>query len=122
MPIGIIAGAPVLRGLGEYSKQTFTQATATAFQAVNLFVQRVHLGVGTATGFARNRYSLATGAAEGQIVSFLTTGTCEAYLAFAGTATGMLVFTEADDYARLEYEDDKWRILANSGATLATST
>ena len=124
MAISVIAGRKRGRGTGDYSKETISQSTATAFQAVNLFVGRVHLGMGTATGFARNRYSIAaTGADEGSTVSFLTTGTGEAHLHLgAGTATGLWVFTETDDYLLTKLEDGKWRVLTNSGVTQATAT
>jgi hypothetical protein len=122
MAVCVVAGRKRERGTGDYSKQSFTQSTATAFQTISLFVDRVHFGCGTATGFTRNHYSLASGAAEGQEVSFLSTATGEAYLLFtAGTATGQWVFNEADDYMRAKYEDGKWRVLS-SNATLATST
>lgn len=122
MAIVTVAGPKTERKIGYYAKQTFTQSTATAFQSVNLFVDRVHLGLGTATGFARNHYSLASGAEEGREVSFLATASGEAYLLItSGTATGQWVFTAADQYSRFKYEDGKWRLLISS-ATLATST
>ena len=107
----------------EYAKQTLSQSTATAFQAINLYVDRAHLGMGTATGFSLNRYSLATGAKEGWTVSILATATGEAKVHLGGgTATGLWVFGTADTYLRAIYEEHKWRVLTNSGATLATAT
>ena len=49
----------------------------------------------------------------------LATG--EAKLAFTGTATGRLTFTEADDAAHMRFINDKWYIL-NTSATLAAAT
>ena len=103
--------------------ESLSQSTATAFRAINLYVDRFHVGVGTATGFGLNRYSLATGAQEGWIVSILATATGEAKVHLGGgTATGLWVLSSADTYMRTIYEDNKWRMLTNSGATLATST
>jgi hypothetical protein len=122
MPVEIIAGPQALRGAGYRSKETLAQSTATAFQDANLYVDRIHLGMGTATGFTRNLYRLASGAVEGQIVSFLSTATGEAKVFLAGgTATGLHVFTEPDDYLLTRFEDGKWRVIISS-ATLATAT
>lgn len=121
MPVTLIAGPDLFRWTGVKRKQTFSQSTATTFQDVNLFVDRVHLGMGTATG-PRNLYLLSATAVEGQIVSFLSTATGEAkVLLSVSTATGMWVFSDPDDYLRTIFEDGKWRILISS-ATLSTST
>ena len=121
MAVTIIAGVPRKRGTGYRVKETLSQSTATSFQACSLDTQITHLGMGTATGIERNLYSLASGALEGQDKSFLTTGTGEAKLYLTGTATGMHVFSEADDYLLTRYEGGKWRILVSS-ATLASTT
>lgn len=87
-----------------------------------MFVDSIKFGMGTATGFERNRYRLASGAIEGQYVHFLATATGEANLLLqAGTATALWVFTDADDYMLTVYVDHKWRVVTTS-ATLASST
>lgn len=122
MAIVIVGGPQRERWTGQRVKQTFTQSTATAFQSVAFDIPVVTLGMGTATGSTRNLYSLASGAVPGQDISVLTTGTGEAKLLItAGTATGMHVFTEADDFLRATYEEGKWRILVTT-ATLSTGT
>jgi hypothetical protein len=80
------------------------------------------MGVGTATGFERNRYRLASDAVEGQELALYTTGTGEANLLLqAGTATAYWVFTEKDDFMKTQFFGDKWWVLYTS-ATLASST
>ena len=122
MSVTIIGGVPRKRGAGYRTKQSLTQSTATSYQTVSLDTELTCLGMGTATGIARNLYSLASGAVEGMDKSILSTATGEAHLLITvGTATGMHVFTEADDYLLTRYEDGKWRILVSS-ATLASTT
>lgn len=123
MTISVIAGVREQRGRpGERSREILTQSTATFYQNVNLFVDSHVLGVGTATGFERNRYRLASDAVEGQEVSLYVTGTGEANLLLqAGTATGIWVFTEPDDYMKTQFFGDKWWVHYTS-ATLASST
>jgi hypothetical protein len=87
-----------------------------------MFVDLIHFGMGTATGFERNRYRLASGAVESQQVGFIATATGEAYLLLqVGTATGLWVFSDPDDYMLTVYSDHKWRVVVSS-ATLASST
>jgi len=120
MAIVTIGGPQKSRWAGQRVKQTFSQSTATAFQSISLDVPVITLGMGTASGL--NFYSLASGAIPGQEISILTSGTGEArVLITAGTATGMHVFTEADDFLKAVYEEGKWRILISS-ATLSTGT
>jgi len=120
--VEIVGGPLPDRWAGSRAKLVFTQSTATAFQAVLHNFPVVTLGMGTATGSTRNLYSLASGAVPGQDISILTTGTGEAKLLItAGTATGMHVFTEADDYLIARYDEGKWRIQTSS-ATLSTGT
>lgn len=122
MAIEIVGGPQPQRWAGARVKQTFSQSTATAFQSLALDFPVVTLGMGTATGAARNLYSLASGAIPGQDISILATATGEAKLLItAGTATGMWVFTEADDFLKATYEEGKWRII-QSTATLSTGT
>ena len=124
MPITTIGPRLVRRGESEETvvrRESFTQSTATAFQSLALHTDVVRLGVGTATGFDRNRYSLASGADELREKFIHVTGTGEAYLYVAGTSTGLFVLNEADDFVSLKYADGKWRVLSNT-ATVATST
>lgn len=77
-------------------------------------------GGGTATGFEVYQSTLADGT-NGQEKSCVMLSTGEAKLAFTGTATGRLVFTEADDAAHMRFMNDKWYILQTT-ATVATAT
>lgn len=122
MAITIVSGERERRGDSYRTRETLSQSTATVFQNVNLFVDSVVLGAGTATGHERNRYRTASGVPEGQEMSFLVTATCEANLFLhPGTATGFWVLTEPDDYILARYENDVWRVIVSS-ATLASST
>jgi hypothetical protein len=123
LSISIISGLIEQRGrLGEKSRETLTQSTATNYRDVNLFVHSVVMGVGTATGFTINRYRLASDAVEAQEMSLYVTGTGEANLLIqASTATGMYVFTEANDYLMCKWFGDHWHVHYTS-ATLASST
>ena len=120
MPITAIGPGPPLRGTGWRIKQTFTQSTASTAQSISPYTDLCVLGVGTATGFLINVYTLAS-SADGKELSLLVTGTGEAKVAMTGTATGLWVLTEADDRVRILHENGKWYI-QNSTATLATST
>lgn len=122
MAVSIVGGPPFERGDGFRVKETLSQSTATAFQAVSLTTPITHVGMGTEAAATTNLYTLASGAVEGTEKSILATATGMAsVLTTLGTATGMWVFTEADDYLRAIYEDDKWRIIQSS-ATLSTGT
>ena len=122
MAISIIGGSQVQRGTGYRVKETLSQSTATTFQDINLTTPITHLGMGTESAATTNLYTLATGGVEGLEKSLLATATGFAsVLTTAGTATGMWVFTEADDYLRAIYEDGKWRVI-QSTATLSTGT
>lgn len=121
MAVAIIGGPLKERFTGWTAREILTQSTATANQAVTLNTAITHVGMGTATGFDLNRYSLAAGT-ESQAKIVLATATGEATLSMAGTSTGGLVFTEANDMVKLEYWTGLWRLMANSGATIATST
>jgi hypothetical protein len=105
------------------SVETLSQSTGTGLQEADTKVDAVHLGVGTATGFAINRYLLGTATArEGQETVCLTTGTGEAYLVFTGTATGALVFGADGDLVLMRYMNGTWFLMHNNGATFATAT
>ena len=120
MAITLVAGPLNPRGDGWKSRETLTQSTSTTFQTVASDVTYTLLGVGTATG-DRNKYLLATGV-EGIERVFFVTGTGEARLLLeAGTATGMWVLNEDDDFVFTRWINGKWRVIQSS-ATLATST
>ena len=129
------------------SKETLTQSTATTVQSLSLQTEISILGMGTATGFARNRYELASGAVEGQEKLVIAEATGEAYLrvsaqsgripmqiAFASlptatnsdslyvTSTGDWVFQSAEDYILLKYISGVWTYIALVGATYATAS
>ena len=76
------------------SIETLTQSTATAIQTLNNAYAVSVLGMGTATGFARNRYLLSTsGAVEGMEKTVISSATGEAYLIFnSSAATGNFTF------------------------------
>ena len=72
------------------SIETLTQSTATAIRTLDNKYAVSSLGMGTATGFARNRYLLSTASAiEGMEKVIQATATGEAYLIFnSSAATG----------------------------------
>lgn len=122
MAIRITADAPVRRGRTYRSTESLTQSTATIPQSVNLTTDISTLGMGTATGFGINQYRVTDGFA-GLVHGVLATASGEAYLLIdSGTATGAWVFTAADDFLLLLWEEAKWRLLTNSGCTNATAT
>lgn len=130
------------------SQETLTQSTATAFQALSLKTDISVLGMGTATGFARNLYSLASGAVEGQEKLIICSATGEAKLFVAGptqgrlplnvamennstattvdallaSATGLWTFQTDGDYILCKFMNGVWNYMDSKGATLATST
>lgn len=123
MSVTVTAKRVVRRGDNLYAKETLAQSTATAPQAVALTTDLTTFSGGTATGFDVDVYVLATASAvEGQIKEILMLATGEAKLVLgAGTATGALVFTAADDNASLKFLDGIWRI-RNTSATFASGT
>ena len=123
MAISVTTGTQVRDGGTFQAVETLTQSTATAEQTVSGAEDVSHLGVGTATGFARNKYLLASTAIEGMEKVVLTTGTGEAYLRVAGgTATGAFVFGADGDMVYVKLINGTWQLLSNNGATFATST
>jgi len=72
------------------SREALTQSTATAIQTLSNNHDVSVLGMGTATGFTRNRYLLSTsGAVEGMEKLVISSATGEAYLIFnSAAATG----------------------------------
>lgn len=122
--ITLTANSVVRRGGGSVqSQESLTQSTATAIQSLSVTTDVSVLGMGTATGFARNRYLLpTTSAVEGQEKVVVATGTGEAYLDLAGgTATGGYVFSTADSWITARLINGDWRPIG-TGATLATAT
>lgn len=118
MAIIAIAKRPEGRGPNWVNRQTLTQSAATGFQTVNQTTEITRLGVGTATGHDRNRYSLvASGAQEGFAKLIHVTGTGEANLFLEGTATGLHVLTETDDCVWTQYLDGKWWVIQTSATT-----
>jgi len=110
MSVAITGGPVPTRGPGYHSTETLTAATGT--QTICLDVSANILGVG-------GSYSLEDGT-EGQQKAIFVTATGEALLQMTGTATGQIVFSQADDFVKLEFVGSKWRILQNSGAAIAT--
>jgi hypothetical protein len=121
MPVSLVGGALRPRFAGYVARETFTQSTATVAQAIALGTLVTHVGMGSATGFNLNTYSLAAGT-EGQEKYILATATGEAKISLTGTATGQWVLDAADDWLKVVYLTAKWHVLSSAGATLATST
>ena len=119
MSVNIIAGPAASRGVRV--EETFGQSTATVFRPLSLTTELSVLGGGSATGFEVQRYSLASGALEGQDKAIILPINGEANVYIAGTATGLHVFSAADDYVLARYERGKWRVIVSS-ATIATGT
>ena len=107
---------------GGFAKETLSASTATTPQAIALTTELTVVGGGTGTGFEVNVFTLSTASAiEGQTKTVMATATCEAKVAFTGTATGRLVLAQADDMIEMRYLDGKWRIIQTT-ATVATAT
>ena len=105
-----------------HSVETLTQSTATTPQSLNLTVDLSYLGMGTATGFGVNGYRVTDG--FGGLRHFMVaTASGEAKVFVdTGTATGAWVLDAVDDFLALYWLGGKWRLMASSGATLATAT
>lgn len=121
MAIEITAGSGEARGESYQSRDTLTQATATALVTLSPTTNYSTIAGGTATGFGNNGYLLADGR-DGQTKEIIMTSTGEATIHLTGTSTGALVLNAADDALCLRFLNSKWRLLANSGATVATAT
>ena len=128
MSISVTGGVVPSRGEGWFTLETLNPSTATADQSLALHVPLTIMstatgGTATATGFNVNRYTLSTASAiEGEEKSIILTGTGEYKIFFTGTATGAFVMTAANAHLRVAMLNRKWRVLVNSGATIATST
>jgi len=124
MAITLTSGQRQRRGGTFQAQDAFTQSTATGLQSLSVTTDISVLGMGTATGFGRNRYLLATtSAVEGQSKVIAATATGEAYVDVGGgTATGGYVFSNVDHNVVLQFLQGKWRQIALMGATFATAT
>lgn len=120
MTITITGGKIARRGGDLHSTEALAQSTATTVREINLTTDVTTLSGGTATGFGIDVYNLAEGT-EGQTKEILMLASGEAEVTLAGTATGRLVYSDADDYTALRFTGGKWRIQTNT-ATLATAT
>lgn len=78
------------------SSETLTQSTATSFQSLSTRIEVSVLGMGTATGFSRNLYTLGSATSEtsspveGQEKLIICSATGEAKLFVAGPTQGRL--------------------------------
>lgn len=134
-------------GTSWQSMEELTQSTATAFQALDLRTDVSVLGMGTATGFGLNIYSLATTGVEGQEKLIISSATGEAKVhiptssgrmsviasslaipsatavdAVWASATGLWVLQSDGDFLLVKFLNGSWQFLGGAGATLATST
>lgn len=107
--VEITAGPGEERGDGFQSRDTLS-ATGTLSPTTNYTLV-------AATG----DHSLADGR-DGQTKEIIMTTTGNAVIHLTGTSTGALVFSAEDDAVCLLFRNDKWRLLSNSGATVATAT
>lgn len=121
MSIEITAGAGEARGEGFQSRDSQVQATATSLVTLSPTTNYSLIAGGTATGFGNNGYLLADGR-DGQTKEIIMTSTGEATIHLTGTSTGAFVLNAEDDAVCLSFLNAKWRLLANSGATVATAT
>lgn len=97
MTITISAGE-VQHGPTWQSYETLTQSTATAIQTLNNNMDVSILGMGTATGFTRNKYLLSTsGAVEGQekVIISHATGEANVIINNVGPTQGVIPFSVA---------------------------
>lgn len=128
MSVVVTAGYPRKRFNDWFARETLNPSTSTTPQTISVPAQLTIFstatgGTATATGFLVNQFVLPTATAvEGQIKTLLCMGTGEYKVTFTGTATGAWVFDNAEDFLQLQMLQGKWRIIAPSGATLATST
>jgi hypothetical protein len=112
------------------SRETLTQSTSSATtntaHDLNNTADQHFLGGGTSTGVFTNSYRLGTVspvAYEGQLREVFLIATGEAYLNYNNsTATGAWVFTSTDSFMQFKFLAGKWRVLVNSGCTMATQT
>ena len=128
MSIVVTGGRPTELRDGWFAVETLNPSTSTSRQSIAIHAPLTLLstatgGTATATGFEINVFSLSTASvAEGEEKSIIMTGTGEAKIELTGTATGRWVLNEADDHLRFKMLGRRWRLVANSGATVATST
>jgi len=135
MTITVTIGAQVREGAIR-SQEFLSQSTGTSLQTCNLSDDITYLGAGTSSGDnSANLYALPEGQ-DGQVkwIGFGTHATATGEAAVMGvagttstgvtttTATGMLVFSTASDFMKLQYADDEWLVVHQIGATLSTGT
>ncbi len=122
MAVTITDMSQIRRGGSFQSSENMTQSTATAAQALSLSDAISTLSGGTASGDNRNDlYSLADGV-EGQEKMVVMLATGEAALGLTSTATGLWVFSAAEDVLHLRFINELWRPMLNLGATFSTGT
>ena len=111
MAVSVTGDTVARRGGTYFAKETATQSTATAFQSLATTTDLAVLGGGTATGHARNRYSLAEGTeGEWKAIIMNASGEAKVYLA-SGTSTGLWVFSASSQLMWVRFLDGKWRVL-----------
>jgi hypothetical protein len=129
--------------------QTLTQSTASdsSFQSIDMRKEVSVLGMGTATGHFRNRYSLATTGVEGQTKLVISSATGEAKVfvptrsgrmsvqasllavpsatavdAVWASATGLWQFTADGNFLLLRFFNGLWHVQDGAGVTMTTGT
>jgi hypothetical protein len=129
--------------------QTLTQSTASdsSFQSLDMRKEVSTLGMGTATGHFRNRYSLATTGVEGQTKLIISSATGEAKVfvptaagrmsvqasllavpsatavdAIWASATGLWQFAADGDFLLLRFFNGLWYVQNGKGVTMTTGT
>jgi F0F1-type ATP synthase membrane subunit c/vacuolar-type H+-ATPase subunit K len=118
-----ISGGEIVRAGVFQSVEALSNSTATTLRTVSAGAPITTIAGGTATGFAINRYLVSTAsAAEGQTKMVVMLATGEAYVIYAGTATGAAVLTDANDRVALRFVNALWVETDAGSATRATAT
>lgn len=142
-----INGSQISTKVSWGARESMTQSTATAFRSLSVTKEVSVLGMGTATGFARNLYSLPTTGVEGSEKLIVSSATGEAYVfvptrsgrmspaasllavstatsvdAMWASATGMWKFVADGDWLLCKMINGTWEVLAGDGVTMATAT
>lgn len=109
------------------SMVSMTLSTSTTAQTIDWTHDVINLGMGTeaATGF-QNAYVLATATGDqlqGKHITVQATATGRANLTTGGgTSTGAWVISSATEVMMFQYHNLGWLLVANDGATVATTT
>lgn len=125
MALGIVTAGSQLHPDVAWSQNSYTLATTETAQTLDVDFDVHNLGMGTEAATAsQNSYLLATDDNyQGRLVFIQATATGRANLKIGGgTATGMWVITTATDVIAFRQLDTGWLLVANSGATVSTST